>query len=174
MVVTIWSYDSGRELRSINALSSSLILTSIARSSLMTLLKKFRCSNTAVASFMRSLYSYFLRYSLLERLFIIYNVSNLDQNPVAVYSSITLYITSSARHSWIVLAAFRSIFSQSSFDVPAGFADLPYKVLWRSCCTNNAFTFFCHNLKFPLPLNFSTLNFVIELPIFDISPFVNF
>ena len=116
------------ELRSINALSFFSILTSTVRSSLMTLLTKFRCSNTAVASFMRSPYSYFLRYSLLERLFVIYNVSNLDHNLIAVSSFITLYITSSARHSWIMLVPFRSISSQSSFDVTASFADLSCKV----------------------------------------------
>ena len=58
-----------------------------------------------------------------------YNVSNLDHNHVAVFSSIMLYITSSARHNWIVFAAFRSIFSQSLSDVPADFDDLPCKVL---------------------------------------------
>ena len=101
----------------------------MARSSLMILLKKFRCSNTVVTSIMRSPYSYFLRYSLLEKLFAIYNVSNLDHNPVTVSSSITLYIILSAGHSWIVLAAFRSISSQSSFDVPAGVLTYPA----RSC-----------------------------------------
>ena len=45
---------------------------------LMTLLKKFRYSSTAVPSFMRSPYSCFLRYSLLKRLFVIYNIYNLD------------------------------------------------------------------------------------------------
>ena len=47
------------------------------------------------------------------------------------------------------------------------------KVLWRPCCTSNAFTLFCHKLKLSLLLNFSTSNSVVELPIFDISPFVN-
>jgi len=97
------------KVNSINVLFSSSILTSTARSSLMTLLKKFRCSNITVSSFMRNSYSYLLRYSLLERLFVIYNVSNLDNKLVAVSSSITLYIISSARHNWIILAAFRSI-----------------------------------------------------------------
>ena len=49
MVVTMWLYDYGSELRSINALSSSSILRSTARSSLMTLLKKFRCYNTVLS-----------------------------------------------------------------------------------------------------------------------------
>ena len=81
------------------------------RSSLMALLKKFRCSNTAVPSFMCSPHSCFLRYSLLERFFVIYNVSNLNHNFVSISSSITLYIISSARQSWIVLAAFKFICS---------------------------------------------------------------
>jgi len=34
---------------------------------------------------MYSPYSYFLRYTLLERLFVIYNVSNLDHNHVAIF-----------------------------------------------------------------------------------------
>ena len=112
------------ELRSINALSSSSILISTVRSSLMTLLKKFRCSNTVVSSSMCNIYSCFLRYSLLEKFFIIYNVSSLDHNPVAIFSSITLYIILSVRYSWIVLAVFRSISSQSLSDVPASFNDL--------------------------------------------------
>jgi len=110
MVVTMWSYDSESELRSINALSSLSILTSTIRSSLMTLLKKFRCTNTAIPFVIRSPYSCFLSYSLLGRLFVIYNVSNLDHKPVAVFSFVTLYMTSYARHSWIVLLPFRSIF----------------------------------------------------------------
>ena len=169
----MWSYDSGSELKSISALSSSSILTSIARSSLMTLLKKFRCSNTVVPSFMRSPYSCFFRYSLLEKLFVIYNIPNLDHNRVVISSSITLYITSSARHSWIVLVAFRFISSQSSFDVSIGFDDLFCKVLWRPCCTSNVFTLFCYKLKFPLPLNLSTSNFIVVFLIFGISSFVN-
>ena len=116
------------------------------------------------------LYSYFLRYNLLERFLVIYNVSNFDHNPVTISSSITLYIISSVRHNWIVLTAFRSISSQSISDVHVGFDGLPCKVLWRSCCTSNTFTLFCHKLKFPLPLNFLTLNFVVEFSIFDISP----
>ena len=92
-------------MRSINALSSSSILISTTRRSLMTLLKKFRYSNTIVPSFLHGSCSCFLRYNLLERLFVIYNVSNLDPNHVAVSSSIMLYIISSARHSWIVFAA---------------------------------------------------------------------
>jgi len=139
----------------------------------MTLLKKFRYFNTVVPSFLHSPYSCFLRYSLLERLFVIYNVSNLKHNLVTVSSSITLYSTSSARHSWIVLAAFRFISSQSSFDVLVGFTNLLCTVLWRSYCTNNAFTLFYHKPKFPLPLNFSISNFVVELFIFDILLFVN-
>ena len=141
---------SGSELRSINALSSSTILTLTVRSLLMTLLKKFRCSNTVVPSVMHKPYSYFLRYSLLERLFVINNVSNLDHELIVISSSIILYVTSSARYSWIVFAAFRSISSWFSFDVPAGFADLPCKVLWRPYCTSNAFTLICHKPKFPL------------------------
>jgi len=91
------------------------------------------------------LYSCFLKYSLLKRLLY---VSNLDHNHVAVSSSITLYIISSARDSWIVLVTFKSIFSQFLFNVPAGFADFSYKVLWRSYCTSNAFTFFVINWSF--------------------------
>ena len=138
---------------------------------LMALLNKFRCPNTIVPSFMRSPYSCFLRYSLLERLFIIYNVSNIDHNLVVISSSITLYITSPTKHSWIVIAAFRSIFSQSSFDIPIGFPDLPCKVLWWPYCTSYAFTLFYHKPKFPLQLNFSISNFIVKLPILDISFF---
>jgi len=82
MVVTIWSYDCRRELRSINALFSSSILTSTVKSSLITLLKQFRCSNIDVPSFMCSPYNFFLRYILLERLLVIYIVSNFDHNRV--------------------------------------------------------------------------------------------
>ena len=123
------TYNYGSELRSINVLSFSSILTLTAKSSPMILLKKFRCSNIVVPSFMLSPYNYFWRYSLLEKFFIIYNVSNLGHNSVAVSLSITLNVTSSARHIWIVLAAFRSISTQSTFDVPASFDDLPCKVL---------------------------------------------
>ena len=77
-VMTMWSYEYGSELRSINALSSLSILTSTVRNSLMTLLK-FKCSKITVSSFMRSPDSCFLRYNLLERLFVIY-VSNIDHN----------------------------------------------------------------------------------------------
>ena len=115
-----------------------------------------------------------VRYSLLEKLFIIYNISNLDHNSVAIFSSITLYITSSAKHSWIILATFKSISFQSLFDVSTGFANFSCKILWRPYCTSNAFTLFCHKAKFSLPLNFSTSNFVVKLPIFDILSFVNF
>ena len=82
MIAWIW-----KRTRSIDALSSSSILTSTASSSLMTYLKKFRCSNTVIASFMCSLYSYFFKYRSLERLFVIYNVSNFDYKPVIVSSS---------------------------------------------------------------------------------------
>jgi len=40
------------------------------------------------------------------RLFVIYNISNFDHKLVVVSSSITLYMTSSVRYSWIVLLAF--------------------------------------------------------------------
>jgi len=126
--------------------------TSIASNSLI-LLKKFICFNTVVPFFMHSPYNCFW-------LFVIYNVSNLDHKLVVISSSITLYMSSSVRHNWIMLVVFRSNYSQSSFDMPAAFADFSCKVLWRLCCTNNAFTLVCHKLKFSLPLNFSTSNFV--------------
>ena len=88
MVLTIWSFESGSELKSIYALSSLSILTPTARSSLMTLLKKFRFSYTIVPFVMRSPYIYFLSYSLLERFFVIYNVSNLDHKPVVSLHSL--------------------------------------------------------------------------------------
>jgi len=118
-----------------------------------------------------SSYSCFLRYTLLERLFVNNNASNLDHKLITIFSSITLYMTSFARHNWIILAAFRSISFQSSSNIPTGFVNFSCKVLWRCCYTSSVFTLFCHKPKFSLPLNFSTSNLVAELPIFNISSY---
>ena len=135
------------------------------------LVEEFRCSNTAVHSFMHTSYSCFFKYSLLERLFVMYNISNFDHKSVAVSSSITLYMTLYARHNWIMLVTFRSNFSQSSSDMSAGFTNFPCRVLWRPCCTNNAFTLFYHRPNFSLSLNFLTSNLLAKNSIFDISPY---
>jgi len=101
---------------------------------------------------MRSPYSCFLRYNLLKMIFVICNVSNIEHKPIVVSSSIMLYMTSSARHNWIILVTFRPISSQSSSDILAGFIDFPCKVLLRPCYTSNAFILFCHKPNFTIEL----------------------
>ena len=115
-------------------------------------------------------YSCFFKYSLLERLFVIYNVSNLDHKPVTVFH-LSRCTWPCLRDNWIMLAAFTSISSQISSDVFAGFSDIPCKILWRSRYTSNVFILFCHKTKFPLTLNFSTSNLFAKISIFDISSY---
>ena len=153
MVVTMRSYDSGSELRSINILSSCgswhqqlearwwFYWRSLNASTLLSL--RYYVAHIVV-SWDIACWRGFLSYTIFLTLTITRNY----------FSSITLYITSSTRHSWIMLAAFNSISSQYLFDIPAGFDDLLCKVLWIPYCTNNNFTLFCHKPKFSLPLNF--------------------
>ena len=106
-------------------------------------------------------YNFCLRYNLFVNDLDIYQLFNFNQISVGDSSSMTWYITSSAKRSLIVAATFASRSFQSiSFICSSCFL---YNAFTIPCCTNKSLTLLYHRPKFPDPSNVTTSNFVEEI-----------
>ena len=166
-VVTRFSYveETGREFSNINALSSSSNFTSICFKSLMIWLNTLICWLRSELSAILRPYGFYLRYNLFVNDLDIYRLSNFNQIATGDSSSMTWYITSSAKQSLIVAATLASKSFQSMSSIPSGY--FSYNAFTIPCCTNRSLTLLCHRLKFPNPSNLTKSNFIEEIPYID-------
>ena len=132
----------------------------------MTLLNMLICWLKSKPSVILRPYSFCLRYNLFINDLDIYRLSNVNQIATGDSSSMTWYITSSAKQNLIVATTFTSRSFQSISSIPSGC--FPYSAFTIPCCTNRSFTLLCHRPKFPNLSNLTTSNFAEEIP--DIKP----
>ena len=154
--------QAGREFTNINALSSSSNFTSIRFKSLMIWLNTLICWLRSKPSAILRPYNFYLRYNLFVNDLDIYRLSNFNQIVAEDSSSMTWYITSSAKQSLIVATVFTFKSFQSISFIPSGY--FSYNAFIIPCCTNRSLTFLCHRPKFLDPSNLTTSNFAEEIP----------
>ena len=115
-------------------------------------------------------YNFCLRYNFFVNDLDIYRLSNFNQIVVGDSSSMTWYITSSAKQSLIVAATFASRSFQSMSFIPFGF--FSYNAFTIPCYTNRSLTLLWHRPKILNPSNLTTSNFVEEIPNIELGTLI--